>query len=43
MTLVRLGQTDAACGTLGELNRRFPSAPPAINQRAQLERQRAGC
>lgn len=43
MTLVRLGQTDAACGTLGELNRRFPTASPAINQRAQLERQRAGC
>lgn len=43
MTLVRLGQTDAACGTLGELNRRFPNAPPAINQRAELERQRAGC
>lgn len=43
MTLVRLGQTDAACSTLGELNRRFPDAPPAINQRAQLERQRAGC
>lgn len=43
MTLAALGQRDQACATLGELNRRFPSASQAVTQRAQLERRRAGC
>ncbi len=43
MTLAALGQQDQACATLGELNRRFPSATQAVKQRAQLERTRAGC
>jgi tol-pal system protein YbgF len=43
MTLAALGQQEQACATLGELNRRFPSATQAVKQRAQLERTRAGC
>ncbi|MAN61316.1 MAG: tol-pal system protein YbgF [Parvibaculum sp.] len=43
MTLAALGQQEQACATLGELNRRFPSAAQAVKQRAQLERTRAGC
>lgn len=43
ITLAALGQKDSACATLGELGRRFPSAPQAVIQRAKLEQSKAGC
>jgi tol-pal system protein YbgF len=43
MSLQRLGQKDAACSSYGELNTKFPNAPPHVKASAQLERQRAGC
>ncbi len=43
ITLSALGQKDAACATMNELKRRFPSASQSVIQRAELEKQRAGC
>ena len=43
MSLVALGNKDAACTVWGELGSRFPQATPAIVARARLERQKAGC
>lgn len=43
ITLAALGQKDPACATMNELKRRFPSAPQSVIQRAELEKQRAGC
>lgn len=43
MTMVVLGQKDAACSVFGELGNKFPNASPAIVARAQRERQKAGC
>ena len=42
-SLAALGQTQDACGTQGELLRRFPSAPATILQQAKSERQRLSC
>ena len=43
ITLAALNQKESACATLGELGRRFPSAPQAVIQRAKLEQSKAGC
>ena len=43
MSLDRLGQTDAACSSFGELSTRFPNAPENVTSRAKSERQRIGC
>jgi tol-pal system protein YbgF len=43
MTMIVLGQKDAACSVFGELGNKFPNASPAIVARAQRERQKAGC
>jgi len=43
ITLSALGQKDPACATMNELKRRFPSAPQSVIQRAELEKNRAGC
>ena len=43
ITLSALGQKEAACATMNELKRRFPSASQSVIQRAELEKQRAGC
>jgi len=42
-SLAALGQTEDACGTYGELGRRFPNAPSTILQQADSERQRLSC
>ncbi len=43
MSLNALGQTKEACTTLSEISRRYPSASQTIQQRAKIERTRAGC
>lgn len=43
MSLNRLGQKDAACGSFTELDRRYPNAAAHIRNRAGAERRRAGC
>lgn len=43
ITMIVLGQKDAACSVFGELGNKFPNASPAIVARAQRERQKAGC
>jgi tol-pal system protein YbgF len=42
-SLSALGQTNDACGTYGELLRRFPSATPTILKQADQERRRLAC
>ena len=43
MSLVQLGQKDAACATFSELAKKFPSASPSVLQRASREAERARC
>lgn len=43
MSLDRLGQRDAACQAFSELGARYPNPPAYVRERAQSERQRAGC
>ena len=42
-SLSALGETNDACGTYGELLRRFPTAAPTVLKQAQQERQRLAC
>ncbi|HEX2115001.1 MAG TPA: tol-pal system protein YbgF [Alphaproteobacteria bacterium] len=43
MTMGQLNQKPKACGTLGELERRYPQASSSIKQATQREKQRLGC
>ena len=43
MSLAALQETDAACTTFSELDRRFPGASQAIVQRVTVEKSKAGC
>jgi tol-pal system protein YbgF len=43
MTLNEMGQKKESCATLAEIPNRYPQASLAIKQRAQKERERAGC
>jgi tol-pal system protein YbgF len=43
MTMGQLNQKPKACGTLGELEKRYPQASASIKQATQRERQRLGC
>ncbi len=43
MSLQNVGERDAACATYAELIDKFPSAAPALLDRAAAERQRANC
>lgn len=43
MSLGQLNQKAKACGTLGELERRYPQASASIKQATQREKQRLGC
>lgn len=43
MSLDRLGQREAACSSLSELNAQFPDAPQHVRDRAKTERNRVGC
>jgi tol-pal system protein YbgF len=42
-SLSALGETNDACGTYGELLRRFPSAAPTVLKQADQERRRLAC
>lgn len=42
-SLSALGETNDACGTYGELLRRFPNATPTVLKQADQERRRLGC
>ena len=43
MSLAQLGQTEQACQTFGELDRRHPNAPAPIKQAALRGKAQAGC
>jgi tol-pal system protein YbgF len=43
MSLAELGQKDAACSTLVELQTKYPSAPEHIGDEAKAWRKKAGC
>lgn len=43
MSLGQLNRKPEACGTLGELDKRYPQAPAQVKQAATRERQRLGC
>jgi tol-pal system protein YbgF len=43
MTMGQLNQKARACGTLGELEKRYPQASSSIKQATQREKQRLGC
>jgi len=43
MSLAALGSTSDACGTLDELSKRYPDAPPTVLQRGKQERTKLGC
>ena len=43
MSLGRLNRKPEACGTLAELDKRFPSAPATVKQAAQRERSSLAC
>lgn len=43
ITLVQLGHMEQACATLNEINVRFPDAPTKVKDRANTEREKAGC
>jgi tol-pal system protein YbgF len=43
MTMGQLNQKPRACGTLGELEKRYPQASTSIKQATQREKQRLGC
>jgi len=42
-SLLELGKTDDACGALGEFDRRYPHATPALKSRAAATRLKAKC
>ncbi|MGO9543795.1 MAG: tol-pal system protein YbgF [Rhodomicrobium sp.] len=43
ISLRRLGNNTDACATFTELQRRYPAAPKAVQQRADSEKKRANC
>ena len=43
MALAALGKKADACGLLGQLPGKYPSAPPHLKSKADSERQRIGC
>lgn len=43
MSFIALGETKAGCKSFSEMRSRFPSVEEALAQRADRERQRAGC
>lgn len=43
MSLGQLNQKQRACGTFGELERRYPQSSASIKQATQREKQRLGC
>jgi TolA-binding protein len=43
MSLSALGETKAACATLAEVGRKYPTAPEALMSRVNAEEGRAGC
>jgi tol-pal system protein YbgF len=43
MALAALGKKADACGVLGQLAGKYPSAPPHLKSKADSERQRLGC
>jgi tol-pal system protein YbgF len=43
MAMSQLNQKAQACGTLGELEKRYPQASASIKQATQREKQRLGC
>lgn len=43
LSLKELGQRDAACATLAEIDRRYPNAPQAVRERARSEIEKSGC
>ena len=43
MSLSALGETEAACATLAEVGRKYPTAPEALMSRVNAEAGRAGC
>ena len=42
-SLAALGEKDAACGTLGEIGRKYPRAGTTVKQMAEREQKRVGC
>ncbi|MGC6512836.1 MAG: tol-pal system protein YbgF [Parvibaculales bacterium] len=43
MTLVVMGEKETGCDAFAELSSKFPDAAQSVIQRAEIERQRAGC
>ncbi len=43
MALAALGKKQDACGVLGQMPGKYPSAPPHLKSKADSERQRIGC
>jgi tol-pal system protein YbgF len=43
MSLAQLKRNNEACGTLAELDKRYPNASPQVKQAGQRERQRLNC
>lgn len=43
MSLKELGERDAACASLAEIEQRYPEAPQAVQERARGEMDRSGC
>src|SRR5690606_16268296 len=42
-SLKELGEKDAACASLGEIERKYPTASQAVKQNTQREQKRFGC
>jgi tol-pal system protein YbgF len=42
-SLAALGEKDAACGTFGEIGRKYPRAGMTVKQMAEREQKRVGC
>jgi TolA-binding protein len=42
-SLAALGEKDAACGTFGEIARKYPRAGMTVKQMTEREQKRAGC
>jgi tol-pal system protein YbgF len=42
-SLAALGEKDAACGTFGEIGRKYPRAGMTVKQMTEREQKRAGC
>lgn len=43
LSLKELGQREAACATLTEIDRRYPNAPQVVRERAHSELDKSGC